>query len=82
MKQIDEVQYILNKALTDMWVVRSSNPTAAKYIFMNRVMYDKLVFWLETHLHVEIRATDRAKYLYGMRIVLADIPDNQMVVGI
>lgn len=83
---ISEMQFLLNDVLKQKGVLRFSKlPIKHKYLFMSENTYKQVIEWATVQaktnpLWINPRQiTD--EYIYGLKIVIAELPDMKFVLG-
>lgn len=80
---INEIQLLINNLMSERGVVaKSMLPMHPSHIFMNVNTYNALRIYLNNDELYKISRPLNDEYFYGMKIVIANLPDMQMILGV
>lgn len=80
---INEIQLLINNLMGERGVVaRSMIPIHPSHVFMNVNTYNALRRYLDNDELYKISQPLKDEYFYGMKIIIANLPDMQMILGV
>lgn len=80
---INEIQLLINNLMSERGMVaKSMLPMHPSHVFMSIGTYIRLRDYISQNEIYRISQPLNDEYFYGMKIVIANLPDMQMILGV